>query len=311
MIDIIIPAYNAHSTIGNALGSIAKQINRDCLQVYIVNDGSERDYSNFIDDFSGILNIEEITIKNSGPGKARQVGIDSSKNEYIVFVDADDVLYNEYSLVNLLSIIGNADLAEGRFIETHQDGSSTELNPQYCYLHGKMYRRSIIEKNKLKFNSPKQKDGDLYEDSAFNQLYNVCCETTVSTEEIIYIYNFNENSLTKKEINRERNLKYFIDEMAWLAKEIDKRNLDNSFRIAWNIYIVCFHIYYNHLITKDESEFVFKDKNMILLKDMYSRYKDCLDWDNQLYLYKLFNNYDVIPYISFYDFMDKIGAKKS
>ena len=308
MIDIIIPAYNAHSTIGNTLGSIAKQINRDCLQVYIVNDGSERDYSNFINDFSGILDIQEITIKNSGPGKARQVGIDSSNNEYIVFVDADDVLYNEYSLVNLLSIISEADLAEGHFIETHQDGSSRELSPQYCYLHGKMYRRSIIEKNKLKFNSPKQKDGDLYEDSAFNQLYNVCCDNIVSTEEVIYVYQYNENSLTKKEVNVARNLKYFVDEMTWLAKEIDKRKLDNSFRIAWNIYIVCFHIYYNHLLSKDESGFVFNDKNMILLKDMYQRYADCLDWDNQLYLFKIFNNYDVIPYISFYDFMDKIGA---
>ena len=31
MIDVIIPAYNAHSTIKNALDSIVNQINRDML----------------------------------------------------------------------------------------------------------------------------------------------------------------------------------------------------------------------------------------------------------------------------------------
>lgn len=38
MIDVIIPAYNSHSTIIRTLSSIAMQLNRDELKVTIVND---------------------------------------------------------------------------------------------------------------------------------------------------------------------------------------------------------------------------------------------------------------------------------
>ena len=102
MIDIIIPAYNAFETIDNTINSIAKQNNRNSLQVYIINDGSEKSYKDIINKYTSLLHINEIIIENSGPGKARQIGLDSSKNEYIVFLDADDTFYDEYSLLHLV-----------------------------------------------------------------------------------------------------------------------------------------------------------------------------------------------------------------
>lgn len=76
MIDIIIPAYNAHETIDQTLYSINTQINKELFKVYIVNDASNQNYSNFVDKYSNSLDIEEITIeKNSGPGVARNIRI--------------------------------------------------------------------------------------------------------------------------------------------------------------------------------------------------------------------------------------------
>lgn len=76
MIDIIIPAYNAHETIDQTLCSINTQINKELFKVYIVNDASNQNYSNFVDKYSNSLDIEEITIeKNSGPGVARNIRI--------------------------------------------------------------------------------------------------------------------------------------------------------------------------------------------------------------------------------------------
>ena len=49
MIDIIIPAYNAHETIDQTLYSINTQINKELFKVYIVNDASNQNYSNFVD----------------------------------------------------------------------------------------------------------------------------------------------------------------------------------------------------------------------------------------------------------------------
>lgn len=67
MIDVIIPAYNAHSTIVRTLSSIAMQLNRNELKVTIVNDGGEG-YEDLVNLFKPILDVQEISYKeNRGP----------------------------------------------------------------------------------------------------------------------------------------------------------------------------------------------------------------------------------------------------
>ena len=303
MVDIIIPAYNAFDTIGNALSSILKQVNKDALNVYIINDGSDKSYIEYISIYKDLLNVQEIIINNSGPGGARQVGIDVSNNEYIVFLDADDILYNEFSIVNLLNVIVDCDLAQGKYIEKRPE-EDIIMSPQYCYMHGKMYRRSIIDKYKIKFDSKKREHGDMYEDSSFNQLYSMCCEKIKDTDEIVYIYNYNERSLTRFNENKVQNLYNFVDSMSWLADEVGKRNISNNYIVAWNFCIISMHAYFNHLITIDDSDFVYT--NMKKIKKIYVKYIEYLPYEDQLFIYKLFNNYQIIPQISFYDFIKKI-----
>lgn len=305
MIDIIIPAYNAFDTITQTLQSIAKQINHSDVSVYIINDGSSDSYSSIIKNFQNVINITEIIIQNSGPGVARQVGIDSSSNEYLLFMDADDRLYDEHSLLNLINIIKDADLAQGKFIEM-QDGNSKVLDPQYCYLHGKLYRRSFIKKNNLFFDPTRRYNGDVYEDSTFNQLYCLYCDKIATTDEIIYIYEYNPNSITKTEyINADINhLKNFVDAMTWLMKEIKKRKIEKRYEIAWNIYIICFHIYFKYLQSINGYDSIFED--MKIIKEMYEEYQSDLPYAEQFSIYQLFSDYQIIPTITFYDFIRKV-----
>lgn len=58
MIDIIIPAYNAHKTIGQTIDSIVGQTYKDKIKITIVNDKSEKNYKEFIDKYSPIIEIE-------------------------------------------------------------------------------------------------------------------------------------------------------------------------------------------------------------------------------------------------------------
>ena len=110
LIDIIIPAYNAHNTIENTLLSIASQTIRDQIKVTIVNDGSKKDYSKIIKKLSNLLDIEEIILeKNVGCGKARQIGLDKTKSKYIMFVDADDMLANPLTAFSLYTIMEDND----------------------------------------------------------------------------------------------------------------------------------------------------------------------------------------------------------
>ena len=52
MIDIIIPAYNAHNTIKKTLISICMQTVKDKINVYIIDDCSNEDYKEIINIFS-------------------------------------------------------------------------------------------------------------------------------------------------------------------------------------------------------------------------------------------------------------------
>ncbi len=79
MIDIIIPAYNAHETIRKTLMSICIQNNVKDLNIYIIDDCSDEPYDYLIDEFNKYLNIKiERLNKNSGPGVARNRGLEIS-----------------------------------------------------------------------------------------------------------------------------------------------------------------------------------------------------------------------------------------
>lgn len=85
MIDIIIPAYNAHKTIGKTLCSIMLQSRRDLVNVYIVNDCSSTDYQEFVKKYQKYFNIGELNIpQNIGPGGARNYGMKHSKGKYMM-----------------------------------------------------------------------------------------------------------------------------------------------------------------------------------------------------------------------------------
>ena len=118
MIDVIIPAYNAHDTIKRTLYSISIQKNVD-FKVYIVNDCSKYDYQEEVHYFSKFFKIQEIKMKeNGGPGEARNFGIQSTHNPYIVFIDSDDYFYTPVAIKHLLSLIHkeNIDVRVSSFI---------------------------------------------------------------------------------------------------------------------------------------------------------------------------------------------------
>ena len=139
MIDVIIPAYNAHKFIGQTLASIAFQDCIDMLNVYIVNDCSEKNYSEFVEYYVNFMNIKELSLeKNSGPGQARQYGIDNSSAEYLLFVDSDDVLSDNFAIRRLYEAIVNTktDIAVSGFYE-EKESRFIFHDISYVWMHGK------------------------------------------------------------------------------------------------------------------------------------------------------------------------------
>lgn len=95
---IIIPMKNADKYIRNALDSIANQEFND-IEIFVIDDNS--DYTDvskyFVDSWKNKhpeINIKlmQTTKENGGPGGARNIGLDNANGEYILFLDADDIL---------------------------------------------------------------------------------------------------------------------------------------------------------------------------------------------------------------------------
>lgn len=92
---IIIPVYNVKDYISECVNSVIKQNFFD-YEVILIDDGSNDGSELLCDEYSKKhKNIKAIHIKNSGPGKARNVGIENAKGKYIIFLDSDDMLISE------------------------------------------------------------------------------------------------------------------------------------------------------------------------------------------------------------------------
>ena len=68
MVDIIIPAYNAHATIENTLNSILVQYCLKDIKVYVVDDGSDKSYNDCYNKFKNKMDITMYVLpENKGP----------------------------------------------------------------------------------------------------------------------------------------------------------------------------------------------------------------------------------------------------
>lgn len=221
MIDIIIPVYNSDSLV-EALASVAIQRIKDRVKVYLIDDCSTMDYSKVLSLFEDKLNISYFKLdKNMGPGYARQFGIDNSNGEYIVFMDSDDQLYNCYSLEILYDSIheNNFDVVLGYYYMEDENGCflADESYMGGC-LHGKIYRRSHLVKNNIRFNNSRYS-----EDNSFNTLALATASNSTIINNIVYVYKNNVNSITKDKNKFLFIHSSYLHNMLWVVTELEKR----------------------------------------------------------------------------------------
>lgn len=262
MIDVIIPAYNAHKTISKTLLSICMQTIKNKINVYIIDDCSNHDYNDIIDKFKGRINIMQYKLdKNSGPGIARQYGLEHSNGEYIYFLDADDIFTDIYSLETLVNNIGNNDIICGNVYYENYDNTVLTISNNYSFqLHGKLYKREYIDKNEFHFN-----DSRNGEDNCFNRLLKIGTEKYSYINSDVLLYSYTEGSIT---INIEdycyNEVPILCKNMLWMAEEAEKRGF-NKYKIIYELYSELIHfsnVYIKYFKTK---------KDIIKLEDSFNK----------------------------------------
>ena len=105
MIDILIPLYKNETYIKDCIESIKKQTYKN-YHVYIIDDGSPDNSYNVVKELIKDDSRFSITTReNRGVSTTRQELIDLSTNEYIMFIDSDDYLYEDTTLEKMINTI--------------------------------------------------------------------------------------------------------------------------------------------------------------------------------------------------------------
>ena len=112
-ISIIIPCNTEKRYLRDCLDSIAEE-NLDDFEIILILNGVDEDIYEFLEKYNS-LNINTLHFDEEiGVAKARNIGLDNARGEYIYFIDADDYL-DKNSLDKLINVARktNADLING------------------------------------------------------------------------------------------------------------------------------------------------------------------------------------------------------
>lgn len=234
-LSIVIPIYNAQSYIDECLQScLSQDIDKNEYQIICIDDGSTDNSLSILNDYKkNNSNIIVISQKNSGVSVARNRGIGLAQGDYIWFVDSDDFIrpnclgelkklaQEKYDIISFGGYEFNSELDNEEKILL----SNNKLSPNniyWGYLFLKLYKKSIIEDNKIFFHS-KIKYG---EDEVFNNDVFEYSNASYSLECTNYLYRKNPtsvmNSLSIPE-NQIKRIESIIISMVVLKQGIESR----------------------------------------------------------------------------------------
>jgi glycosyltransferase involved in cell wall biosynthesis len=201
MVDVIIPCYEAHSTLERCLLSIANQTIADKLQVIIVDDKSPSGgYKTIIGKFNNLLKIKEITLENNvGSGLARKAGVDNSNNPYMAFIDADDIYLDALFLEGALTHLekdANCILVSASFLEVNKDRFFIPHIEDMVWMFAKLYRREFWERNKINFSHLRSNE-DLEVNTKIRLSLKGDEKIVFVKDKMVYLWEYNPKSITR------------------------------------------------------------------------------------------------------------------
>ena len=202
-VSVIIPAYNAESTIEKCVESVLEQ-DYNNIECVIINDGST-DKTDIICQSINDNNscVKYIRTTNHGVSHARNIGLDAATGDYILFLDSDDFLLEE-SISSRVKMMSEDSLVICGLCEDSIDNSYVidkdifvddiqEFLVDLFYMKrygyqgysvNKIYSAKIIRDNNIRF------DEEIYynEDRLFVFEYALHCAHVYYVDKILYCY---------------------------------------------------------------------------------------------------------------------------
>jgi len=155
-LSVIIPAYNAANTIRETIESVASQPFPETIvvEVLVADDGSTDDTRRLVELMALVEKRVHIRLlpaaRNAGPGAARNRGLAASASDYVIFLDADDLLAEGLIWVCLQTLSEHPELAavitDVELMNAHREVLPAQLNAMIWSMPSNMVvRRSIAD----------------------------------------------------------------------------------------------------------------------------------------------------------------------
>lgn len=234
LLQILVPRYKeTFSEIKPLLDSIEMQhsVDKSEVEVLICTDGLDNQLDTwFFSNYHFRINLLEKP--HSGVADTRQVLLENSTAEYIMFCDADDCFYTMNALWQIYSQIGQnqfdvlySDFVE-ETVEIPQPGVKIPIyivrENDNTFVHGKVYRRQFLIDNKVNWLA----GSTFHEDSYFNYLACNLPGKVIRVTTPFYMWCYNPKSVCR--LDPDYTIKTF-DQMIYnnskLTEEFIKRDL--------------------------------------------------------------------------------------
>ena len=223
-LSIIIPYYNCKKYTDELLKCLDPQLT-DAIEVILVDDGSEVPYT------TSYKWCKVVRQKNMGVSAARNKGLELAQGEYIAFIDADDLVADNYISLIMDQINAGCDyiylswktIGSGWQATIILMSENDKFPPDNLCVWNRVYNRDLI--GKVRFNTSKL----IAEDAEFIRLVETKGKKGFISEPIYLYRSDTPNSLSKRfasgELNTKRVVYYYknvTSDMTDLLKAVKK-----------------------------------------------------------------------------------------
>lgn len=259
LISIIIPAYNAKTTLERCVESALRQTYRN-IEIIIVDDGSTDGTSSLADRISKTSpRVKVVHQDNQGLSCARNTGLNNSSGDFIFFLDSDDyiedeeieILYAEMEKRNTELVVGGLvyespkgdrykkinvgrALMDENTFWSHAYLDSPGNYVEYVVSWGKLFKRAAFSKERFD-------EGKLHEDEYIITRLVSNCKKIAFADVAGYIYVQNDASIIHNPSTRScldsaeallMRTNHFVDrkwgELAWITLRASRRLLASA-----------------------------------------------------------------------------------
>ena len=246
-INVIVPAYNSEKYIERCLDSILCQTYHD-WKAYIVDDGSTDNTLSLIEKYASDYRFNILSKQNEGAGAARNFALDiiDDVEGYIVFLDSDDYIKNDYFqllsqhtedivFVDVEQTNENGKVIKKEAISSYRKNTKKQIIRKQ--LTGfipwggvrKAVRSSIVLNNHIRFSNLKVGEEALY---SFKAL--VFSQSIGFIDKSVYSY-----CLRRESLSSTFNENPWGDVFDVMKNEIISGNLYDEFADALNTFAIC------------------------------------------------------------------------